>query len=184
VSQDVKRRCSQLGYPVLEEYDFRNDRTNSDLDIDLKPSTIIRPYQETSLSKLFGNGSVAIPILILHSVLTALTQASPIWYHSSAMRRWQDLSGRNCRLHHEKKLFGYVHLFVSIISPPWAVISLIENICQSVCHAVEAAVHAMVECHRSADRGIYCRSERESPVFPRSLTGSELMSFRFVVFWD
>lgn len=41
---------------MLEEYDFRNDTVNANLDIDLKPSTVIRPYQETSLSKMFGNG--------------------------------------------------------------------------------------------------------------------------------
>lgn len=43
---------------MLEEYDFRNDTINANLDIDLKPSTVIRPYQETSLSKMFGNGCV------------------------------------------------------------------------------------------------------------------------------
>jgi len=41
---------------MLEEYDFRNDTINANLDIDLKPATVIRPYQETSLSKMFGNG--------------------------------------------------------------------------------------------------------------------------------
>lgn len=41
---------------MLEEYDFRNDTVNANLDIDLKPATVIRPYQETSLSKMFGNG--------------------------------------------------------------------------------------------------------------------------------
>lgn len=45
---------------MLEEYDFRNDTVNANLDIDLKPSTVIRPYQETSLSKMFGNGYVLI----------------------------------------------------------------------------------------------------------------------------
>jgi DNA excision repair protein ERCC-3 len=43
---------------MLEEYDFRNDTVNANLDIDLKPATVIRPYQETSLSKMFGNGYV------------------------------------------------------------------------------------------------------------------------------
>ena len=43
---------------MLEEYDFRNDTINPNLDIDLKPQTVIRPYQEKSLSKMFGNGSV------------------------------------------------------------------------------------------------------------------------------
>lgn len=56
--QDVKKRCNELEYPMLEEYDFRNDTVNPNLDIDLKPSTVIRPYQETSLSKMFGNGCV------------------------------------------------------------------------------------------------------------------------------
>ncbi|RXW24264.1 hypothetical protein EST38_g1594 [Candolleomyces aberdarensis] len=53
---DVKKRCNELEYPMLEEYDFRNDTINANLDIDLKPATVIRPYQETSLSKMFGNG--------------------------------------------------------------------------------------------------------------------------------
>ena len=57
--QDVKKRCNELEYPMLEEYDFRNDTVNANLDIDLKPSTVIRPYQETSLSKMFGNGCVS-----------------------------------------------------------------------------------------------------------------------------
>lgn len=32
-----------MDYPMLEEYDFRNDTLNPDLDIDLKPITVIRP---------------------------------------------------------------------------------------------------------------------------------------------
>ena len=54
----MKKRCNELEYPMLEEYDFRNDTINPNLDIDLKPATVIRPYQETSLSKMFGNGCV------------------------------------------------------------------------------------------------------------------------------
>jgi hypothetical protein len=57
LQQEVKKRCNELEYPMLEEYDFRNDTVNANLDIDLKPATVIRPYQETSLSKMFGNGS-------------------------------------------------------------------------------------------------------------------------------
>jgi len=41
---------------MLEEYDFRNDTQNPDLSIDLKPHVSLRPYQEKSLSKMFGNG--------------------------------------------------------------------------------------------------------------------------------
>ncbi|CAH6718497.1 general transcription and DNA repair factor IIH helicase subunit XPB [[Candida] jaroonii] len=61
----VKRRCQEIEYPVLEEYDFRNDGRNPDLEIDLKPSTQIRPYQEKSLSKMFGNGRARSGIIVL-----------------------------------------------------------------------------------------------------------------------
>lgn len=61
----VKKRCSDIEYPVLEEYDFRNDARNPDLEIDLKPSTQIRPYQEKSLSKMFGNGRARSGIIVL-----------------------------------------------------------------------------------------------------------------------
>lgn len=62
---DVKKRCNDLEYPMLEEYDFRNDTINPNLDIDLKPATVIRPYQETSLSKMFGNGRARSGIIVL-----------------------------------------------------------------------------------------------------------------------
>lgn len=50
---------------MLEEYDFRNDHINPNLDIDLKPATMIRPYQEKSLSKMFGNGRARSGIIVL-----------------------------------------------------------------------------------------------------------------------
>lgn len=63
---------------MLEEYDFRNDTVNANLDIDLKPATVIRPYQETSLSKMFGNGYAG---LLPYARATSLTAVSP---HSRA----------------------------------------------------------------------------------------------------
>lgn len=63
--ETVKKRCQDIDYPVLEEYDFRNDQRNPDLDIDLKPSTQIRPYQEKSLNKMFGNGRARSGIIVL-----------------------------------------------------------------------------------------------------------------------
>lgn len=63
--EQVKKRCIELEYPMLEEYDFRNDRHNPDLKIDLRPSTTMRPYQEKSLSKLFGNGRARSGIIVL-----------------------------------------------------------------------------------------------------------------------
>ncbi|EXK36616.1 DNA excision repair protein ERCC-3 [Fusarium oxysporum f. sp. melonis 26406] len=61
----VQKRCLDLSYPILEEYDFRCDSINPDLDIDLRPNTQIRPYQEKSLSKMFGNGRAKSGIIVL-----------------------------------------------------------------------------------------------------------------------
>ena len=61
----VQKRCLDLGYPVLEEYDFNNDVLNPKLDIDLKPNTTIRTYQEKSLSKMFSNGRARSGIIVL-----------------------------------------------------------------------------------------------------------------------
>ncbi|PVU99241.1 hypothetical protein BB560_005538 [Smittium megazygosporum] len=63
--EKVKKRCNELDYPMLEEYDFRNDTINPNLNIDLKPLTTIRPYQEKSLSKMFGNGRARSGIIVL-----------------------------------------------------------------------------------------------------------------------
>lgn len=63
--ETVKRRCIELDYPMLEEYDFRHDLLNPNLDMDLRPATLIRPYQEKSLSKMFGNGRARSGIIVL-----------------------------------------------------------------------------------------------------------------------
>ena len=56
--EHVKQRClpDGLNYPMLEEYDFRNDTVNADLNIELKPNVSLRSYQEKSMAKMFGNG--------------------------------------------------------------------------------------------------------------------------------
>lgn len=61
----VKQRCSRLEYPLLEEYDFRNDPRNPPLNIDLKPTTSLRPYQEKSLSQMFRNGRARSGMIVL-----------------------------------------------------------------------------------------------------------------------
>lgn len=63
--ETIKKRCIELDYPMLEEYDFRNDLLNPTLDIHLSPATVIRPYQETSLAKMFGNGRARSGIIVL-----------------------------------------------------------------------------------------------------------------------
>ncbi|BGP52859.1 hypothetical protein JCM8202_003941 [Rhodotorula sphaerocarpa] len=61
----VKRRCLDLDYRMMEEYDFRHDEANPTLEIDLKPSAALRPYQEKSLGKMFGNGRARSGIIVL-----------------------------------------------------------------------------------------------------------------------
>ena len=77
-----------MEYPLLAEYDFRNDKNIPDLPIDLKPTTTLRivfepfrsflgiclradmktnnrPYQEKSLKKMFGNGRARSGVIVL-----------------------------------------------------------------------------------------------------------------------
>ncbi|GAB1608759.1 general transcription and DNA repair factor IIH helicase subunit XPB-like [Argonauta hians] len=61
----LQKRCIELEYPLLAEYDFRNDTHNPDINIDLKPSTMLRPYQEKSLRKMFGNGRARSGVIVL-----------------------------------------------------------------------------------------------------------------------
>lgn len=61
----VKKRAIHLDYPLMEEYDFRNDNTNPNIDLDLKPIAKIRPYQEKSLEKMFGNGRARSGVIVL-----------------------------------------------------------------------------------------------------------------------
>lgn len=70
---------------MLEEYDFRNDTINPNLDIDLKPATVIRPYQETSLSKMFGNGCVLL-LYTSHRVLSHSAQSRPLRHYCPSVR--------------------------------------------------------------------------------------------------
>uniref|UniRef100_A0A6P8IG39 General transcription and DNA repair factor IIH helicase/translocase subunit XPB n=1 Tax=Actinia tenebrosa TaxID=6105 RepID=A0A6P8IG39_ACTTE len=61
----LQRRCIDLDYPLLAEYDFKNDTVNADLNMDLKPTTVLRPYQEKSLRKMFGNGRARSGVIVL-----------------------------------------------------------------------------------------------------------------------
>lgn len=63
--EHVKRRAIELDYPLMEEYDFRNDTINKSIDMDLKPIAKIRPYQEKSLEKMFGNGRARSGVIVL-----------------------------------------------------------------------------------------------------------------------
>ena len=63
--ETVQKRCIELDYPLLAEYAFREDNVNPNVNINLKPNAILRPYQEKSLSKMFGNGRARSGIIVL-----------------------------------------------------------------------------------------------------------------------
>lgn len=78
--ENVKRQAIELDYPLMEEYDFRNDHINPNVPLmDLKPITRIRRYQERSLAKMFGNGRARSGIIVLPcgagKTLTGVTAA-------------------------------------------------------------------------------------------------------------
>lgn len=81
--EQVKRQAIELDYPLMEEYDFRNDLINPNVpQMDLKPHTRIRRYQERSLAKMFGNGRARSGIIVLPcgagKTLTGVTAAQTI----------------------------------------------------------------------------------------------------------
>ncbi|KAF2497068.1 DNA repair helicase rad25 [Lophium mytilinum] len=61
----VVKKCREIGTPLTEEYDFSQDNMNSSLEINLKPGTQIRDYQERALNKMFGNGRARSGIIVL-----------------------------------------------------------------------------------------------------------------------
>jgi DNA excision repair protein ERCC-3 len=61
----LQKRCQELDYPLLAEYDFKNDTNIPNIDIHLKPNAVLRPYQEKSLRKMFGNGRARSGIIVL-----------------------------------------------------------------------------------------------------------------------
>ena len=63
--KEVKARCNELDWPLLEEYDFRNDHASHELPIELRPETKIRDYQERSLSRMFSNHRARSGIIVL-----------------------------------------------------------------------------------------------------------------------
>ncbi|CAF3986510.1 unnamed protein product [Rotaria magnacalcarata] len=61
----LRKRCQELEHPLLEEYDFRHDTVLKNLNIELRPNAILRPYQEKCLRKMFGNGRARSGLIVL-----------------------------------------------------------------------------------------------------------------------
>eukprot|EP00127_Corallochytrium_limacisporum_P000579 Clim_evm6s20 gene=Clim_evmTU6s20 len=79
--EETKNFCSRH-YPLLEEYDFRNDKSSPDIGMQLKPIAHLRPYQEKSLAKMFGNGRARSGMICLPcgagKTLTGVTAACTV----------------------------------------------------------------------------------------------------------
>ncbi|CCG82605.1 Probable DNA repair helicase ercc3 [Taphrina deformans PYCC 5710] len=133
----VKKRCQDIDYPVLEEYDFRRDQANPDLEIDLKPSTQIRPYQEKSLSKMFGNGRARSGIIVLpcgagktlvgitaactikKSVLVLATSSVSVMQWRQQFLQWSNIKAESIAVFtsdHKEKFKGDAGIVVSTYS--------------------------------------------------------------------
>lgn len=63
--ETLQKTCQDLDYPLLAEYDFKNDTNLPNIGIQLRPNAILRPYQEKSLRKMFGNGRARSGIIVL-----------------------------------------------------------------------------------------------------------------------
>ena len=160
---------------MLEEYDFRNDTINPNLDIDLKPATVIRPYQETSLSKMFGNGCVmagyvdAVPCSLLP------IQSCAFWHHCAPLWRGQNARRYHRGLHYQEVLLGTVHF---VVSDDNAIASAAPHyLAQRVRHAMEAAIYAVVQYNGQADRSLHGGIEGEGEFRPRCGDVHMLMPF-------
>ena len=63
--EKIRKICIDIKYPLLEEYDFKNDLTNPDVNMILKLKKPARPYQEKALSIMFSNGRARSGIIVL-----------------------------------------------------------------------------------------------------------------------
>jgi len=90
----------------LEEYDFRNDKNplNPDLEIDLQPTTNIRPYQERALAKMFGNGRGRSGVVVLPcgagKTLVGITASSTIRKSTLVICKGYSLLHESCKYMH------------------------------------------------------------------------------------
>lgn len=62
---EVKKRCLEIGLPVLEEYSHRSDPHTPTLPMGLRGTERLRSYQEKALQRMFGNGRTRSGIIVL-----------------------------------------------------------------------------------------------------------------------
>lgn len=87
--REVKKECLNTGFPLLMEYDFKNDRTAPELEIELKTTTQLRPYQEKSLSKMFSYSRARSGVIVLPcgagKTLVGITATTTVKKHTIIM---------------------------------------------------------------------------------------------------
>lgn len=78
----VQKKCLQLNYPLLAEYAYAEDRNIANVKMDLKPTCVLRPYQEKSLRKMFQQSRARSGVIVLPcgagKTLTGVTAACTI----------------------------------------------------------------------------------------------------------
>ena len=79
----VQRACLALDHPLLSEYDYlAADGALPPLRMDLKPTAVLRPYQEMSLRKMFQHARARSGLIVLPcgagKTLTGVTAAATI----------------------------------------------------------------------------------------------------------
>ena len=135
--ETVRKRCQELGNPTTEEYDFRNDDVNANLDIDLRPSARIRDYQEKSLSKMFGNGRAKSGIIVLpcgagktlvgitaactvkKGVIILCTSSMSVVQWQSEFLKWSNINPNDIAIFtsdHKDKFAGHTGIIISTYS--------------------------------------------------------------------
>lgn len=63
--EEVKKICIDIGYPLLEEYDYKEDNKNPNMNISTKLKCSVRPYQEKALSIMFKQKRARSGIIVL-----------------------------------------------------------------------------------------------------------------------
>jgi len=135
--ETVSAQCLEIGLPAVSEYDFANDKVNAFLNIDLKPQTQIRPYQEKALSKMFGNGRGKSGIIVLpcgagktlvgitaachikKSIVVLCTSAMSVYQWANEFKKWSNVNEQDIAVFsasEKRKFSGKAGVLVSTYS--------------------------------------------------------------------
>jgi DNA excision repair protein ERCC-3 len=63
--RNVRQQALKLNLPFTDEYDFRRDQRNADLELDLRKSTALGSYQQKAVSEMPGPGRAISGIIVL-----------------------------------------------------------------------------------------------------------------------